>query len=230
MADAPVLPRIPAEYWSDPLCIWAYVAQGRLEGLMAAHGDQIDLRYHIVPVFGSVIARFAAGGAWAAQGPRGRQEATARIAAAQGHPEVSGAVWVDDCPASSWAPSAAIQGVFLLQARGEVAAGAAEAYQLDLRRTFFVENRNIARRAVWLERAEALGVPRGPLEALVDDGTALARVAQDDQRRQEDRIQGSPTWIFDGGRARLYGNFAPGVLTATVDTLLAGLSPGGSRC
>lgn len=230
MAEAAVPTRIPAEYWSVPLCIWAYVAQGRLEALMAAHGDQFELRYHVVPVFGSVPARFAPGDAWAAQGPAGRQKATARIAAAQGHPEVSGAVWVDDTPSSSWAPAAAIQAAFRMQGRGELAPGTAEAFQLDLRRAFFVHNRNIARRAVWLERAEAAQISRGAMEALVDDGTALALVAQDDQRRQEDWIQGSPTWVFDGGRARVYGNFAPAVLTATVDTLLAGLPPGGSRC
>lgn len=221
--------RLSFEYWSDPLCIWAYVAQPRLDRVLAHHGDSLDVRYHIVPVFGSLPWRFREG-PWSAGGVAGRVAATARVAAQFGHDGITGAVWRDDCPASSWAPGIAIKSVFALEARGDAPEGSGAAYQWALRRAFFEDNRNVARRSVQFEVAEALSVSRSAIEALRDDGTGLALLWEDDQRRTETRIQGSPTYVFDGGRARLYGNFKERVLRSTIDELLDDLAGGASAC
>ena len=54
-------------YWSDPLCIWAYVAQDKLDSILQEWGDRLDVEYRVVPVFGSVPWRFSEG-TWAAKG------------------------------------------------------------------------------------------------------------------------------------------------------------------
>ena len=95
---------------------------------------------------------------------------------------------------------------------------------------FFVENRNIARREVQLEVAEELRLPADRVAARLDDGSALAAVWEDFEQKEALRIQGSPTYVFDGGRAMLYGNFAYGILRATVEELVRGVNPGGSPC
>ncbi len=221
--------RLTFEYWSDPLCIWAYVAQARLDALLACHGDALDIRYHVVPVFGSVPWRFREGG-WAKGGVAGRVAATKAIAARFGHPHITGAAWKDDCPPSSWSPGMAIKAVFALEEQGVVAPGQGAAYQWALRRAFFEDNRNIALREVQLELVTALGIETDPFVGLLNDGTALALLCEDNQLRHASSIQGSPTYVFDGGRARLYGNFNERVLKSTVDALLTDLVGGASAC
>jgi len=217
------------EYWSDPLCIWAFVAQSKLEHVLDRWERCIDVRYHVVPIFGSVVGRLR-DGVWAKQGVEGRAETTRRVAAAQGREDVSGAIWLDDCPASSWPPCVALKAVFAMESVEEIAPGSGAAYQLAMRERFFIENKNVARRSEQLTLAEALELPRASLERRLDDGSAAAALWEDHERRESMRIQGSPTYVFEGGRAMLYGNFPVHVLTATVAELVAGLDLGGSPC
>lgn len=220
---------LPVAYWSDPLCIWAFVAQPRLEAVLARHGEHIALDHHIVPVFGSVPQRFR-DGSWAARGPEGRAAATVRVARMHGREDVSGRVWVDDAPASSWSSGAAVKGVGLLEAEERARPGAMAEYLLAMRTTFFVQDRNIARKAVQLDVAESLGLDAAALADMLDDGRAMAALFEDHELRGAQHIVGSPTWVFDGGRAKLYGNFAEDILHATVRTLVDGLDVGGSAC
>jgi predicted DsbA family dithiol-disulfide isomerase len=218
--------RLEFSYWSDPLCIWALVAQTKLERLLEELGAHVRVDYRIVPVFGSVAWRFAAG-AWAKDGVDGRVTTTRCIAEQGGRTDVSGECWRRAMPASSWAPAAAIKAVFAHEGgRGEMG----PAYQRALRERFFVKEANIALRSVQLEVAEELGLPRAPIEARLDDGSALAAVCEDHAEKERIRIQGSPTYVFDGGRAMLYGNFDYAILRSTVEELVRGARPGGSGC
>lgn len=225
----PALKKIEFGYWSDPLCVWALVAQEKLDRVLADLGEHLAVDYRVVPVFGSVAWRFAAG-PWAAEGVAGRVAATRRIAEAAGRRDVSGECWRRAQPASSWAPAAAIKAAFAAERAGEVQPGAGAKYQRALRERFFVDEEDTARRSVALSVAEASFVPRESIERRLDDGTALAAVWEDHAERERLRIQGSPTYVFDGGRAMLYGNFDYGILRATVLELVRGLDPGSTAC
>ena len=216
-------------HWTDPLCIWAFVAQDHLDRLLAELSSRLIVDSRVVPVFGSVPWRFAHG-PWASGGVEGRVRITAEIAAAHGHSEVDGACWRNDCPNSSWAPGVAIKAVHALELAGGCVPGVTEHYQRTLRRRFFVDRKNIGRRTVQLETAEVLGIDRAGVEQHLDDGSALALLWEDYQEKERLKLQGSPTYVFDRGRAMLYGNFAYGVLHATVEELLRGLGPEGSAC
>lgn len=222
-------PRLRFAYWSDPYCIWAYVAQRPLEALLAAHAGRLDVDYHVIPVFGSIPYRFTAG-AWAAGGVAARVAATAKVAAEHDHPEVDGRCWERVQPSSSWAAGAAIKAVFADEAAGSQPEGAGAAFQKDLREAFFVECLDTSHRRVQLQRAERLGLDGAQLERQLDAGLGLALVAEDEEVRQRSHLQGSPSWVFDGGRAVLYGRVNQDVLRHTVLDLLAGLAPGGSSC
>lgn len=212
-------------YWSDPLCIWALVAQWKLDRLLAELGSALRVDHRIVPVFGSVAWRFAEG-PWSKEGVEGRVSATRAIAATAGRDDVSGACW-RAMPASSWAPAVAVKAVCALP-DGQGSAG--PDYLRRLRERFFVAEANIAQRSVQLELAEEMGLPIAPIEARLDDGSALAALCEDHAEKERLRLQGSPTYVFDGGRAMLYGNFDYGILKATVEELLRGAQPGGSAC
>lgn len=218
-------------YWSDPLCVWALVAQSKLDRVLGELGKHLRVDYRIVPVFGSVAWRFAEG-PWAKDGVEGRVAATRRIAEQHGRKDVSGECWRRSMPASSWSPSTGIKAAFALDA-AEGRTGDAElgpTYQRVLRERFFVGEQNIALRRVQLEVAEEVGVARGAMEARLDDGSALAAVCEDHAEKERLRLQGSPTYVFDGGRAMLYGNFDYKILRSTVDELVRGIRPGGSAC
>lgn len=219
--------RLRFSYWSDPLCIWALVAQQKLEDLLRQFGAQVQVDYRIVPVFGSVPWRFARG-PWAKEGVEGRIAATRRIAEQGGRSDISGECWRHAMPATTWAPAAAIKAVFALH--DGLGDEAGPEYQRALRERFFVEEQNIALRRVQLELAEKMKLPLAPIEARLDDGSALCAVYEDHAEKELLRIQGSPTYVFDGGRAMLYGNFDYGILHSTVEELLRGGGPGGSAC
>ena len=219
--------RLKFSYWSDPLCIWALVAQQKLDRVLAELGQHVRVDYRVVPIFGSVPWRFAEG-PWAKDGVDGRVLATHRIAEQGGRGDVSGECWKRAMPASSWAPAMAIKAVFALDDGHNEDVG--PNYQRALRERFFVGEANIALRAVQLEVAETLALPRGPIERRLDDGSALAAVWEDHAEKERLRIQGSPTYVFDGGRAMLYGNFDYGILRSTVEELVRGARPGGSAC
>lgn len=229
MSAQPAAPRLRFAYWSDPYCIWAYVAQRPLEALLQLHAGLLDVDYHVIPVFGSIPHRFSAG-AWAAGGTAGRVAATAKVAAEHGHPEVDGTCWEVVRPSSSWAAGAAIKGVFADEAAGLQPEGAGAAFQKDLREAFFVHRLDTSHRKVQLQRAEGLGLDVAQLERQLDTGLGLAWMAEDEEVRQRSHLQGSPSWVFDGGRAVLYGRVNQDVLRHTVLDLLAGVKPGGSRC
>ncbi len=218
------------EYWTDPFCIWAFIAEPCLDRIVENHGDQITLRHRMVPVFGSIVRRFATG-AWSEKGPEGRREATARIAATH-RPgiEVTGQVWVDDPPASSFGACAAVKAVQLLEQDGEAPEGSAPRYLVAMRHGFFVDNVNYARRPAQLALAEEQGLPVDAISARLDDGRALAALYEDHEDRLAAHVVGSPTYLFDGGRTRIYGNFRGEVLDATVRTYLSGPTGGGSAC
>ena len=193
--------RIHFTYWSDPLCVWAFVAQPKLDRMLEEFGELLGVRYRIVPVFGSLPHRFSRG-PWADQGPKGRAEATREICAQFGI-EVSGLVWTQDTPASSWAPALAIEAVFELEERGEYPTGfGARPISEGFREAFFLQDRNTARRSVQLEVAEQSGLPLAHLESALDDGSALARLWEDHHARERGHVRGSPTYVFDEGRER----------------------------
>ncbi len=221
--------RIEFEYWSDPLCIWAFVAQPKLEAVLERHGTFLKPRYRVVPVFGSVPQKFSTG-SWSEAGPQGRAEATQRIAQQHGHDDVDGSCWLNDCPASSWACGAALAAVFSMVERETLGLSQGERFQWRMRERFFVDNKNVARRDVQLELAEECGVPVAALEQKLDEGAGLSALWEDHARRESLGLRGSPTFVFDGGRAMLYGNFSEAVLGATVEELVKGLVAGGSDC
>lgn len=211
--------RIRFDYWSDPLCIWACVGQKRLDDLMVDRAGVLKAWHRVVIVFDSVPWRFEKG-PWKDDGPRGRVEATRNIAMRFGREDIDGSIWMRDPPASSWGPGAAVRAAYLAEEQGAAERLTGVTYERTLRERMFVDNLNIARREVQLETAEASGIAPAILEQRLQDGSAMAALAEDQRLKQSLGIQGSPTYVFDNGRAILYGNFPLGILHATVDELV----------
>jgi predicted DsbA family dithiol-disulfide isomerase len=210
---------VPITYFSDMLCIWAYIAQFRLEELKAAFGDQIRIEAKFCSVFGTSARKISA--AWGDKG--GYEGFNAHLRHVAGRfPEVpvSPELWLTVRPQSSAGPHLFLKAVGLQEAAGGAPAGSTEAVTWALRRAFFESARDIGRWEIQCAVGEAAGLDLAGLQTLIRDGSAHAALACDLQDAQAMHIHGSPSFVLNEGRQTLYGNVGYRVLEANVQELL----------
>jgi predicted DsbA family dithiol-disulfide isomerase len=171
---------LPITYFSDVLCVWAYVAELRVAEVTAVFGDQVRLRPRLCSVFGDTPGKIAK--AWGDKGGYGAFNAHLKHVAGQ-FPEitVNPDLWLTVRPASSTGPHLFIKAAELAETAGAGAPGSAAALTRDLRHGFFRDGRDIARRDVQRAIAEAAGLDVSAVEGFVDDGGAFAALAHDYQ-------------------------------------------------
>jgi hypothetical protein len=193
-------------------------------------GDDVEVDSHFIPVFGNTAEKIGEG--WKDRGgfvgySRHVVETVKRFPHVQIHPDV----WTKNIPASSAGCHLALKAVQRLCDRGITPQGPlaqygrrslVEEYAWRLREAFFVRLRNVAERAVQRELAESLGIPLDALQAEVDDGTAFAALCSDWELQKRHSVQGSPTWVLNEGRQKLYGNVGYRIIEANLKELLAG--------
>ena len=96
-----------------------------------------------------------------------------------------------------------------------------------LRCAFFRDGRDIARWDVQCDLADALGVDIDAIEKRIHEGTAFAKLAGDYQDAEKMRIEGSPSFVLNDGRQKLYGNVGFRIIEANIQELLR--SPAGGQ-
>ena len=72
------------------------------------------------------------------------------------------------------------------------------------------------------EIAGELGFPMGRLRTEMDDGRAFAALFADAELQKQHLIQGSPTFLLNEGRQKLYGNVGYRIIRANLEELLEG--------
>lgn len=77
------------------------------------------------------------------------------------------------------------------------------------------------------ELAEPLGVDIHAIEERIHDGTAFASLAANYQDAYKLRIEGSPSFVLNEGRQKLYGNVEFRIIDANIQELLR--VPGGDQ-
>lgn len=204
---------VPITYFSDVLCVWAYVAQARVDELKTRLGDDIEIESRFCSVFGDTANKIAVG--WADRGGyegfnRHLKEVAAQFPELRLHP----GIWLEARPPSSLSPHVFLNAVKVVDApRFDDAAWA-------MRRAFFHDCRDIANWRVQCDIAVALGIDPGALTAAMHSGEAHARLAADYREAERLGVQGSPSFVLNEGRQKLYGNVGYLVLEANVRELL----------
>ena len=89
-----------------------------------------------------------------------------------------------------------------------------------MRLAFFAEGRDISDWQVQAAVAEELGLPLGPIEAQIRSGAAIAALGADTKLAEENKINGSPTFLMNAGRQILYGNVGYRLIEANLNELL----------
>ena len=208
-------------YFSDVLCIWAYIAQIRLNELKTTFQDKVEIEYHFVSVFGT--AREKLENRWQDRGGlTGYSNHVLDVVKKFDHITVHPDIWTKVTPPSSTSCHLFLHAIQLLEAKGLVDRSAQifEKAIWAFREAFFTELANVADRRVQFEIAEKLELPIAEIQAQIDSGEAYAQLSKDFDLVKEHTVTVSPTLIFNEGRQRLNGNVGYRVIEANIRELL----------
>lgn len=207
--------KLEVEYWSDILCVWAYVGQVRANELAANFSTAITLENLYFPVFGAAKTKLDT--LWANKGGRVAYNQHVReIVARFGHLPVTPDIWLADAPESSLPAHLYICAAQWLEQQGEMAAGSGATLAWQLRAAFFGSGIDVSRRLHILAIAEQHDIAPARLEAAVASGAAFALLAGQAARAADAGIKVSPTFSFNEGRQRLSGNVGYRIIEANI--------------
>lgn len=205
--------KIRIQHFSDVLCVWAWVSHARIEELKRGFGDQIELEFHFIQVFGNNRDRLER--QWKDRGgAEGYANHVRRIASGFDHVKVHPELWTHDVPASSMPAH-----LFLCAVRAE-APDELERTAGELRRAFFEDGANLARTEVLSEIGHRLELPMDRIDRALALGDAHAALSLDLVLARDSDVRISPTLVFNEGRQRLTGNVGYRVIEANLRELL----------
>lgn len=211
-------------YFSDVLCIWAYITQTRIDAVREKFAAGVDIDHRFCTVFGDTAQKIGVG--WQAKGGyQGFNRHLLELAQRYPHIELHPEVWLKTRPASSASPHLFLKAIQQcgLESGAQAKSGAATAFDQiawAFRRAFFRDCRDISRWDIQCEIAKALGADVGAIERCIHSGIAFARLAADYQDAEKMRIEGSPSFVLNEGRQKFYGNVGFRLMDANIQELL----------
>ncbi|MGD8566457.1 MAG: DsbA family protein [Gammaproteobacteria bacterium] len=217
-------PVVTVSHFSDVLCIWAYIAQIRVDELKNQFGKQIDIQYHFLPVFGAVDSMMETN--WKSKGGLSAyNKHVVGVASGFDHVEVHKDVWLSNKPTTSISSHLFLKAIQLAESQNELTRletgkTVLETFAWELRLAFFRDLKNISNGDVQIEIAEQLNLPIDKILNKIQSGEAHAAMDIDSQLKEEYQISGSPTFIFNEGRQKIYGNVGYRVIEANVRELI----------
>jgi len=217
-------PPLVVDYFSDVLCVWAWIAQRRIDELEAQWGEQIELRHYYLNLFGDTDSRI--NDQWRDRDTfNGFGRHVVEAAAPYIEKPLNPDIWSNVRPLTSANAHLVIKAV-------EIADSAAASRQLavSIRRSFFVDARDIGQLPLLLDIANDGGFDARQIRESIEDGSAAAALMSDYLAAQKQGIEGSPSWIMNNGRQKLYGNVSYHVLHANVEGLLENFGEEASWC
>ncbi|MCP3056928.1 DsbA family oxidoreductase [Aurantimonas marianensis] len=217
---------VQLSYYSDILCIWAYVAQRRLEALVEKFGAALAIESRFCPVFSDAWGKIETN--WKHRGGfEGFNRHINEVARKFPHIEGHERLWLQTRPRSSASAHLFVKAVELVEA--DASGGEAEQppyfdrlstrVSWELRRAFFVSAKDVSDWRIQEEIADRLGIDYSDVDRKIRSSEALARLAADDQMSRKHGAEGSPTFLLNEGRQKLFGNVGYRLLEANVHEL-----------
>jgi len=213
------LPPVQISYYSDVLCIWAYISEIRIEMIEAKFGDDIILEKKFCSVFGDSNRRIS--DSWGDRGGfAGFNSHLSDVSKQFPHIKLHHDTWSKIRPASSTSPHLYLKAVELAEKDHEPGKKKFERTLTSFREAFFCDGRDIARREVQDELAESHGLNTTTISELISNGDAFANLASDYQDADRLQVRGSPSFVMNKGRQKLYGNVGFHLIEANIKELL----------
>lgn len=219
---------IQIDYFSDLLCVWAYIAQIRVDELLNKYAAKVNINYHFMPVFGCIDKRIGEG--WKDKGGfEGYSKHVLEVSKDFEHIEVHPQIWLENVPMSSASCHHFLSSIKLLEMKGMVSGERQDAYggktrfeeiMWRMRLAFFKELKDVGELEVQIEIAEHLDLPVQSIIDTMESGEAMARMCCDHELKDQYKIEGSPTYILNNGRQKLYGNVGYKIIDANIHEIL----------
>ena len=212
------------DYYSDVLCVWAWIAQRRIDELNKKFGDKIQFNYYYVDIFGDVATKMET--QWAAKGGYDDFEAHVKHSC-DDHDSVviNPKVWSTIKPITSANAHLVLKAIEL-----KFGKNAGIDMALAIRKGFFESAIDISNLECLYQLIESSGFDMQLVKASVNSGHAIAALMSDYQQAKKNSIKGSPSYVIDGGRQTLYGNVGYRVLSANIEELLKNPANEASWC
>jgi len=212
------------EYYTDILCVWAWIAQRRIDELNQKLADKIELKYSYVDIFGDVPNKMNT--QWKLEGGYdGFAEHVRQSASAFEDAPINPRIWTEVRPITSGNAHLALKAI-------EIAYDETTSIDMALkfRTAFFKEAVDIGNLDVLNDLIETNGLAHSSINKSIHNGSAMAALMRDYQKSKQKNLQGSPSYVLDGGRQTLYGNVGYRVLLANIEELLRNPTDEASWC
>ena len=210
-------------YFSDILCVWAYISQARIDAVKEKFGDRVRIEHRFCSVFGDTARKITS--TWKDKGGyEGFNSHLLQAAKRFPHITVHPEIWLKTRPLTSASPHLFMKAVqqwnYELGATGsQPEPGIFGRVVWAFRCAFFRDCRDISRWDIQCEIAKGLGADIGAIEERIHSGIAFARLAADYQDADKMRIEGSPSFVLNEGRQKLYGDVGFRLIEANIQEL-----------
>jgi predicted DsbA family dithiol-disulfide isomerase len=205
--------KIPLTYYSDVLCVWAYIAQARVDELALGFPEQVIIEHRFCSIFGDTVNKIET--SWQDRGGyAGFGQHVLESVKPHPHVSVNPDIWKHCRPASSTPAH------LMLKAVQEVENTMSGTVLKAIRQAFFEDCRDIAQWPVLQDIVIQSGLSLDAIQAVVDRGIAHAALEADIRDQHALMVQGSPSFILNDGRQKLYGNVGYSVIEANIKELL----------
>ena len=203
------------DYFSDMLCVWAWITQRRIEELNDHFGDKINIRHLYVDIFGDTATRIKT--QWKNKGLyQGFCTHVVEAASPYDTAIVNPDVWIKAQPTTSANAHMVIKAVEMVSDQQT-----SIRFATLLRKSFFEDCVDIGCLQTIYQLAEASEIDTAPVKQVITEGKAMAALMHDYQLARDYQIKGSPTFVMNEGRQVLFGNVGYRVLRTNIEELLS---------
>lgn len=199
------------DYYSDILCVWAWIAQHRIDELNKHFGAKIELKYHYIDVFGDAVNKIPT--QWKDRGGyKGFANHVVESAANYEDAPIHLDIWSTIRPTTSANPHLILKAIELVYSHQH-----SVDVSLKFRQAFFVKAMDISNIEILFTIVKAAGLDSAKVNRAIIDGSAMASLMRDYQQAKLLSLKGSPSYIIDNGRQTLYGNVSYRILFANIN-------------
>ncbi len=211
-------------YYSDVLCIWGYSAKIKIDEMKKQFGAQITLEYRYTPLFVDMHAMLEKN--WAEKGGlQGYNKMMHKLNGMFPYVEVHPEIGLKNLPRSSASCHLFLKAIDLLEQRGEIKSDDPQNTLLEqadwqIRLGYFRDAEDVSHNDYLMSVTEQLSIPSDAVKTLLANGEAMAALASCTTDDKQKLIEGSPSFVLNEGRQKLYGNIGYHVIEANIRALL----------